>query len=188
MRSNKPLQNRQTDKTVIPLVSFVSWSLKRWWSVRDTLFRVLTDWWRILYFDVTAVLMLWTAAFSWSYVTRPFMYLWQHKWSWRNFNKLQANFSKHLKDAESKQKPHNNCCLGHLTLISQSWHACSKTQWTPFLFTAYIGYVCIIRILWKLHFRFKALSLHTSGFKHLPKVSYQHWNVRRRLNHLTAHA
>ncbi len=95
---DQQLWKRQTDKMVIPLVSFVSWSLKRCWSVRDTLFRVLTGWWRILYFDVTVVLMLCTAAFSWPYATRPFMYLWQHKWRWRNG--LHVTCRNNLKDAE----------------------------------------------------------------------------------------
>lgn len=59
----------------VPFVSFVSCCLKRWWSLREWLLRVFTDCWRILYLAATAVLIVWTAALSWSYDTRPFMYL-----------------------------------------------------------------------------------------------------------------
>lgn len=62
-------------QTLSPFVSLVSWSLKRWCSLREWLLSVFSDWWRILYFADTAVLMLCTAALSWSYDTRPFMYL-----------------------------------------------------------------------------------------------------------------
>ena len=69
------LNEIQNPSVTVPFVSFVSWSLKRWCSLRAWLFRVFMDWWRILYLAVTAVLMLCTAALSCSYDTRPFMYL-----------------------------------------------------------------------------------------------------------------